>query len=63
MAAHRAELEPTPEELRELVRLRHDGGDPARYGWATRLRLRFDYFTPDEVYESTVARAVGAGCS
>lgn len=58
MTVLRTVPEPTPKALRELVRLKHEGGDPARYGWGTRLRLRFGYFTPDEVYESTVARVV-----
>jgi SAM-dependent methyltransferase len=49
-------------DLRERVLLRHDG-DPARYGWATRMRLDFDYFTPDEVYEALVDRLVTPGCA
>ncbi len=27
-------------------------GDPAETGWAPRLRRRFDYYTPDDVYEA-----------
>jgi SAM-dependent methyltransferase len=53
---------PSPAQLFELVRLRH-GGDPDHYGWATRMRLRFGYFTPDEVYEATVAQLVTTGCA
>ena len=50
------------DDLRELVRLKHDG-DSAQYGWATRMRLRFDYFTPDEVYEATVKKLVTPSCA
>jgi len=57
-----ARLNPTVIDLHELVRQKHDG-DAGRYGWATRMRLNFDYFTPDEVYEATVERIVAPGCA
>jgi SAM-dependent methyltransferase len=56
-------IAPSPAELREVVRLKHDHDDISRYGWATRMRLRFEYFTPDELYEATVARLVTPGCA
>jgi SAM-dependent methyltransferase len=56
-------IEPSPFELRELVHSKHDGGDLAQYGRATRMRLRFGYYTPDEAYEALVARLVGPGCT
>lgn len=51
---------PTAADLRDFVSRKHDG-DSGRYGWATRMRLSFDYFTPDEVYEATVERMVAPG--
>src|SRR4051812_10081449 len=53
---------PSPAQLLELVRRNHNG-DPDRYGWATRMRLRFGYFTPDEVYQATLDRLVARGCA
>lgn len=50
-------LIPTRERLLDLVRAKHDG-DLGRCGWATRLRLKFAYFTPEEIYEATVDRLV-----
>jgi SAM-dependent methyltransferase len=49
-------------ELIELVHLKH-GSDPGRQGWGVRMRLRFGYFTPDEVYEATISRLVNSGCA
>ena len=37
------------------------GGDPPP-GWAPALRLRFGYYTPDDVYESVVDRLITPGC-
>jgi len=36
-------------------------GDPPS-GWAPAMRMRFGYFTPDDVYESIVERLVTPGC-
>jgi 2-polyprenyl-3-methyl-5-hydroxy-6-metoxy-1,4-benzoquinol methylase len=44
---------PSEQELREGFQLKHP--DP---GWSPRLRSRFGYFTPDDVYECTVAKLV-----
>jgi 2-polyprenyl-3-methyl-5-hydroxy-6-metoxy-1,4-benzoquinol methylase len=38
-------------------------GAPSALGWGPRTRLRFNYFTPDDLYEATVARLVTRGCS
>lgn len=57
------ETTPSHDELREIVRLKHPTGDPSGFGWATRMRLDFGYFTPDEIYEHTVSGLVHAGTS
>jgi 2-polyprenyl-3-methyl-5-hydroxy-6-metoxy-1,4-benzoquinol methylase len=36
----------------------HKYGDPEVIGWGPRRRLRFGYFTPDDVYEATVTKLV-----
>jgi 2-polyprenyl-3-methyl-5-hydroxy-6-metoxy-1,4-benzoquinol methylase len=48
----------TQSELQEMFRLRHDPLD--RVGWAPRMRLRFNYFSPDEYYEAVVNKLVTA---
>jgi SAM-dependent methyltransferase len=48
--------EPTWGDLEEVFLLKH--GDPATFGWGPRMRRRFGYFTPDEVYEALVGRLV-----
>jgi SAM-dependent methyltransferase len=53
-------LEPSPDRLQELVH-RKFGGDPDRFGWGTRMRLRHGYFSPDEVYEATVDHLITPG--
>lgn len=54
-------LHPTPDELLENFRIRHRATDTM--GWGPRLRRQFDYFTPDEYYETVVAKLVGPGCT
>ena len=56
-----AEHGPSPAELERIFRMKH--GDPAAWGWGPRLRHRFGYFTPDDVYEATVAALVADGCT
>lgn len=46
-------MSPTTEELLEIYKLKYDGT-----GWAPRMRLAAGYFSPDEFYESEVARHV-----
>ena len=43
-------------DVRAIFERKH--GDPRKAGWAPRLRWRFGYFTPDDVYESLVANLV-----
>jgi hypothetical protein len=47
---------PSNSELCELFQLKHQ--DLANEGWGPRLRARFGYFTPDDVYEATIAGLV-----
>ncbi len=54
------DLHPSQAELLETFRMRY--GDLAPPGWSPRLRRRFDYFTPDEYYETVVAKLVTPGC-
>src|SRR5262245_57912007 len=35
-------------------------GSPSKVGWGPKLRLEFDYFTPDDHYETLVERLVTA---
>ncbi|MGH8260567.1 MAG: class I SAM-dependent methyltransferase [Steroidobacteraceae bacterium] len=49
-------MSPTTEELLEIYRLKYDGK-----GWGPRMRLAAGYFSPDEFYESEVARHVVQG--
>lgn len=49
-------MSPTTEELLEIYRLKYDGK-----GWGPRMRLAAGYFSPDEFYESEVARHVVPG--
>lgn len=43
-------------DLEEIFRMRHD--DLSRVGWGPRMRVRFNYFTPDEYYEAVVNKLV-----
>ena len=52
---------PSRERLDEVFRLKY--GDPATTGWGPRMRLRFGYFTPDDVYEGMIADLVTDGCA
>ncbi len=47
---------PTPDELAELVALKH--GDARFSSWAPRRRWRYGYFTPDDWYETLLRRLV-----
>ena len=48
----------TEKDLRELHHLKY-GEHP---GWGPRARLRFRYFTPDDVYEAAVSKLISEGC-
>jgi len=45
--------------LRQMFRLRY--GDPGALGWGPQLRLEYDYFTPDDVYEALIAGLIAPG--
>jgi SAM-dependent methyltransferase len=47
---------PSSADLLEIVRMKHANGDLSGAGWGTQMRLRFDYFTPDEYYEYVVSQ-------
>ena len=47
--------------LLEIFRMKY--GEPGSTGWGPAMRLRFDYFTPDDVYEGAVERLVTDGCA
>jgi glycosyltransferase involved in cell wall biosynthesis len=47
---------PTPRELEDVFRLKYASN--GQLGWGSLLRRRFGYFTPDDIYESLVARLV-----
>ena len=47
----------TDDQLGALFRSKYGTGTAA--GWSPRLRWRFGYFTPDDVYETTVSSLVG----
>lgn len=49
----------TRDDMAELFRLKY--GAPQIAGWGPRLRLSFDYFTPDDFYEATVAALLPPG--
>ena len=49
-------MHPTRKELEEFVHFKH--APLEKGGWAPRLRLRFGYYTPDEVYEAVVCGLV-----
>ena len=54
-------IEPTPDELMALFQEKNstDRG----LGWGPKLRLRHNYFTPDEYYEALTKNLVITGCS
>src|SRR5215813_9149587 len=54
-------LEITKEELYEVFRIKY--GELSTTGWAPRMRFRFSYFSPDDYYETMVAKLVYEGCS
>jgi 2-polyprenyl-3-methyl-5-hydroxy-6-metoxy-1,4-benzoquinol methylase len=47
------------ESLREILFLKH--GDLAGTGWGPRLRKRFNYCTPDDIYEAMLLKLVAPG--
>ncbi len=49
-------LTPSRVDLERIFALKH--GRREESGWGPRLRLRYDYFTPDEWYEALVDRLV-----
>ena len=52
-------VEPTRPDLEQVFALKY--GPPDTHGWGPRMRARFGYFTPDEVYEAVVTRLIGPG--
>lgn len=61
MSFHQEMLPPSHEELLGIYKMKYyRAGEP---GWSPKLRLRFDYFSPDDHYEALVARLVTGGCS
>jgi SAM-dependent methyltransferase len=52
---------PSKADLQAVFDLKH--GDLAAVGWSPRLRRRFGYFSPDDVYEALVDRLVTPGCT
>ena len=49
---------PTRQDLEQFLHLKY--GDLRTTGWGPRLRSRFGYHTPDDIYEATVEKLVGA---
>lgn len=54
-------VQPSNDELTSMV-LRKQG-DRTRWGWGTRARFAFGYFTPDDYYECLVSKLVEPGCA
>jgi 2-polyprenyl-3-methyl-5-hydroxy-6-metoxy-1,4-benzoquinol methylase len=48
----------TPGQLQEIFRVKYQSAEPM--GWSPRLRLKFGYFNPDDIYEATVDSFVSA---
>jgi len=54
-------FEPSAEDMRAFFNVKYYRfGEPA---WGPRLRLSFDYFSPDDYYEAIVASLVTPGCA
>src|SRR2546430_8828263 len=53
-------LEVTKTDLQEVFRIKY--GELSTTGWAPRMRFRFNYFSPDDYYETIVAKLVYEGC-
>lgn len=51
----------TQRDLEEVFRIKHEGF--SRLGRASRLRLRFNYFNPDEYYEAVVEKLITGNCT
>lgn len=49
---------PNDTELRAFFIQKY--GQPENTGWGPRQRLRFGYFTPDDVYEAIISKLVDA---
>ncbi len=47
--------------LAQMFRLRY--GEPDRLGWGPRLRLDYDYHTPDDWYEAFIAGLIAPGAN
>ena len=58
-AAPLTEYVPTRDELLAVFYEKY--GREARLGWGPEMRLRYDYFTPDDHYEALVARLLKPG--
>lgn len=52
---------PDRASLERIFQLKY--GKPADLGWGPRMRRRFAYYTPDDVYEAVVDSLVTEGCS
>jgi SAM-dependent methyltransferase len=50
----------TDQDLKDIVRMRY--GDLEQVGWGPKMRLRFNYFTPDEYYEAVINKLVTVNC-
>lgn len=50
---------PDAPSLRQMFHLRY--GPPGKLGWGPLLRREYDYYTPDDVYETLVAGLVAPG--
>ena len=52
---------PALDELMGIYRVKYSrAGEP---GWSPKMRLRFGYFSPDDLYEALVARLVTPACT
>lgn len=51
----------TDDEIRQFYRAKYLRSGPP--GWGPPLRLRFNYFSPDDYYEATISKLVVPGCA
>jgi len=54
-------MKPGHAQLETIFRLKY--GNTRKKGWGPRMRLWFNYFTPDDFYEAIVENLVGEGCA